>query len=294
MRLRYAIPVFLFFISSWAYAYELIMIQAVSESKKTFITRNGRRQGIITGSTATFTAEDFSLLAKAINVTGNFTQWQVINAEAQIPFEKGALVTFYPAEEYLWALSPEKERRKYIKSMVRQPRKSVLLKGALTRTVSESTSEAIATSTKRGGFLGEIYYEQDFFYGFAFDIGVRYEREVIAASGISLITRRSLLIADFIKYFDDFEDTINGRLYIGAGAGYGISNTSTTGLSQSGNVSILPVVKAGASFPFNEEWEFLFDTAFESLQTKEEQEGGKIQTTTQTNLKASIALRKFF
>ncbi len=270
------------------------MIQAVSETKRTFITRNGRRQGVITGSTGTFTAEDFSILAKAINVTGNYTQWQIINAEAILPFEKGALVTFYPAEEYLWALSPEKERRKYIKSMIRQPRKSVLFKGALTRTVSESTSEAVATSTKRGGFLGEIFYEQDFFYGFAFDVGVRYEREAIAANGVTLLTRRSLLIVDFIKYFDDFEDSIGGRLYLGLGSGYGISNTSTTGLSQSGNVAILPAVKAGLSLPFNEEWEFLFDTAFESLQTKEEQESGKIQTTTQTNVKASFALRKFF
>jgi hypothetical protein len=271
------------------------MIQGVSDTRRTFITRNGRRQGVVPGSTGTFTAEDVSILAKAINVTGNFTQWQVVNPGLAIPFEKGALVTYYPAQEYIWALSPEKDRQKYIKSMMAQPRKSVLLKGALTHAVSESVSGAPSTSTKRGGFLGEAFYEQDFFYGFAFDIGARYEREAITSSGVSLLTKRALVIADLIKYFNNFEDVLNGgRLYMGIGAGYGISNTSTTGLSQSGVVGILPTVKAGIALPFNEDWEFLFDTAFESLQTKEQQQGGQYQTTTQTNLKGSIALRKSF
>lgn len=270
------------------------MIQGVSTSKRTFITRNGRRQGVIVGSTGTFTAEDISILAKAVNVTGNFTQWQIVNPEATLPFEKGALVTYYNAQEYLWALSPEKERRKYIKSMIREPRQSVLFKGALTRGLSESTSQAVASTSKRGGFLGEIYYERDFFYGFSFDVGVRYEREAINTNGLSYLTRRSLMIVDLVKYFDEFEDIIGGRLYMGLGAGYGISNTTTTGLSQSGSVGLLPTVKGGIALPFNQEWEFLFDTAFESLQTSEEQENGTKQTTTQTNIKASVAIRKFF
>jgi hypothetical protein len=218
----------------------------------------------------------------------------VINPEAIIPFEKGSLVTYYPAQEYLWALSPETERRKYIKRFLRKPRKSVLLKGALTRTVSESTSETIASDTERGGILGEVYYEQDFVYNLAFDVGFRYEREVLNTGKNSFLTRRGLMIVDVIKYFDDFEDSIGGRLYIGLGVGYGLSNTSTTGLSQSGYVGLLPAVKAGINLPFNEEWDFLFDTAFESLQSKEELESGDTQTTTQGNVKASIGIRKYF
>lgn len=270
------------------------MIQAVSDTRKTFITRNGKRQGHIQGMTGTFTAEDVSILAKAVSVTGNFTQWQVINKEASLPFEKGTIVTYYPATEYIWALAPEEERKKYIKSQVPVPRRSWVFKGALTRGLSESVSDAPATTSRRGGFLGEVYFEKDIFPNLAFDVGLRYEREVINYEGASLITKRSLAIVDIIYYFNEMRDYLKGRFYLAGGVGYGLSNTSTVGLSQSGPVGLLPTVKLGLSLPFNDTWEFLTDGAFESLQTNEEQEDGRKQTTTQTNFKFGFGLRRFF
>lgn len=295
MNLRHTFFFVLLFVTFSAHAFELIMIQAVSESRKTFITRSGKRQGVQPGMTGTFTADDVSILAKAINVTGGFTQWQIINIDAILPFEKGAIVTYYPATEYIWALAPESERKKYIKSEVPRTKRSLVFKGALTRGLSESVSDAPANTSRRGGYMAEVYYEKDIYYNLAFDVGVRYEREVINYSGASLQTKRSLLIADLLYYFDGLRDYLSGgRIFLGAGAGYGLSNTSTVGLSQSGPVSLLPTVKAGLSLPFNDTWEFVTDTAFESLNTREEQEDGRIQTTTQTNFKVGFGLRRFF
>lgn len=295
MYLRHALFLILLTLSVSAHAYELIMIQAVSETKKTFITRNGKRQGTMTGMTGTFTAENVSILAKAINVTGSFTQWQILNNDALLPFEKGAIVTYYPATEYIWALAPETERRKYIKTMMPVKKRSLIFKGALSRGVSESVSDAPANTPRRGGYMGEFYYERDLYENLAFDLGIRYEREVINYSGASLLTLRNLAIIDIIYYFNGLRDYISGgRFYLAAGMGYGLSNTSTVGLSQSGPVSLLPTVKAGMSLPFNETWEFIFDGAFESLSTREEQESGRIQTTTQTNFKVGFGLRRFF
>lgn len=297
MYLRHTI--FLFFLTFCysAHAYELMMIQAVSDSRKTFITRNGKRQGIQPGMTATFTADDVSILAKAMNVSGNFTQWQIMNADAIVPFEKGNLITYYPATEYLWALAPEKERKKYIKSQIPQARQSWVFKGALTRGLSESVSDAPANTSKRGGYAGEVYYERDIFggNGLAFDVGLRYEKETLNYSGASLITKRTLVIGDVLYYFQFLRDYIaGGRFYIGAGVGYGLSNTSTVGLEQSGQASLLPTAKIGVTLPFNDTWEFLTDGSFESLSTREEQEDGRIQTTTQTNFKVGFGLRRFF
>jgi hypothetical protein len=246
--------------------------------------------------TATFTAEDISVLARAINVSGNFTQWQLINQDAIIPFEKGTIVTYYPATEYIWALAPESERRKYIKSEIPRTKRSWVFKGALSRGLSESVSDAPANTPKRGGYMGEVYFEKDLYYNLAFDVGLRYEREVINLEGASFLTKRSMAIVDLIYYFDGLRDYISGgRFFLGAGLGYVLSNTSTVGLSQSGPVSMLPTVKAGVSLPFNNDnWEFVFDTAFESLNTREEQESGRIQTTTQTNFKVGFGLRRFF
>lgn len=277
-----------------AHAFELIMIQAVSDTKKTFITRNGKRQGIIRGMTGTFTAEDVSVLAKAINVTGNFAQWELINKQAILPFEKGATVTYYAATEYLWALSPESERKKYIKSAIPTLKQSWIFKGALTRGVAESVSQVQAGNTTRGGFLGEIYYEKEFYGPLAVDIGFRYEQEVINYTATSLVTKRTLIVADVIYYFDFMREYLNAKYFFALGAGYGLSNTETIGLIQSGPVSLLPVVKLGMSLPFNETWEFMTDVAFETLQTNEEQEGGNEQSTSQTNFKFGFGLRRYF
>lgn len=295
MYLRHAICIILLAFCVSAQAFELIMIQGVSSSKKTFITRNGKRQGLNPGTTGTFTAQDISILARARTVSGNFTQWEIMNSDAIVPFEKGAIVTYYPATEYIWALAPESERKKYIKTELAQMRKSFIFKGAFSRGLSESVSDAPANSTRRGGYMGEIYFEKDIWENVAFDIGLRYEKEVVNIEKASLETTRSLAIFDIIYYFNSFRDYIaGGRFFLAAGLGYGMSNTQTVGLSQSGPVSLLPTVKIGASLPFNDTWEFLIDGAFESLSTREEQESGRIQTTTQTNFKAGFGLRRFF
>jgi hypothetical protein len=294
MSFRHLFIFLTLFMGLSAHAFELIMVQAVSDSKKTFITRNGKRQGMMRGMTGTFTAEDISVLAKAINVTGQFTQWELINQEAILPFEKGTIVTYYAATEYLWALTPESERKKYIKSEVPHPKSSLVFKGALTRGLSESVSDTPATISNRGGFLGEVYYERDIYGPIAFDVGIRHEREVINYPGASLITVRSLAIADIIYYFDFMREYLRAKFFIAAGMGYGLSNTSTVGLSQSGPVGLLPAVKLGVALPFNDTWEFISDGAFESLQTSEEQESGRKQTTTQTNFKFGFGLRRYF
>jgi hypothetical protein len=287
--------IFMFFSLS-VQAVELVVIQAVSDSKKTFITRNGQRQGVKPGITGTFTGENISVLARAKTVTGHFTQWELLNSDAILPFEKGAMVSYYAATEYLWALAPESERKKYIKTQIPFAKRSLVFKGALTRGLSESVSNASVTDARRGGYMGEIYYEKDLFGNLAFDVGLRYEQEVINYTGASLITKRNLAIIDLIYYFDFLTDFVSGgRFFLAGGLGYGLSNTSTVTLSQTGPVSLLPAMKAGISLPFNEtSWEFVMDGAFESLNTSEEQEDGTIQTTTQTNFKVGFGLRRFF
>jgi hypothetical protein len=144
--------------------------------------------------------------------------------------------------------------------------------------------------------MGEIYYERPISPNFSFDVGLRYEREVVTYTGVSLETKRSMAIIDFLYYFDQLQEILGqgGKIYIGLGAGYGFSNTQTVGLSQSGPVGMLPVVKLGLQLPFTQDWDFLLDTAFESLNTREVQQGGNEQTTTQTNAKFGIGLRRYY
>lgn len=292
--MAFILTLFLLIATSLAHAYELIVIQAVSTTKRTFITRNGKRQGVTPGITGTFTAEDVSVLAKAIHVTGQFTQWELVNQEAVLPFEKGAVVTYYPAQEYIWALSPENERKKYIKSYLVHRKRSFILNGALTRGLAASVSDAPANETSRGGAMAEIYYEQDFYENFSFNFGFRYEREVINYPASSFTTERNLFMGGVLYYFDVLQDYIPGRFYLGPEFGYGLSKTESVGFAQSGPVTLLPAIRFGLSLPFDESWDFMLETAFESLQTREAQEDGTPQTTTQSNFKSAIGLRKYF
>ena len=294
MRFHHTLILVLFLFSLSASAFELIMIQAVSNSKKTFITRHGKRDGVSIGNTATFTAEDVSINAKAINVTSNFTQWEIVNENARLPFEKGAMVTYYPANEYIWALSTEPERKKYIKSMIPTLKQSFTFRAGLSRGLSESVSDAPVASSRRGGIQGEVYYERDLTFNVAFDVGFRYDSEVLTIPNASYTTKRAMVVADILYYFDQLKDIIKGEIYLGLGAGWGYSNTETVGLTQSGNAMLLPGIKLGLSLPFNEDYEFLMDTSFDTIQTKETQESGKVQSTNQTNAKIGIGLRKFF
>lgn len=292
---RLTLVLFSFVLSSKVLAFELIMIQAVSDTKKSFITRNGKRQGIQPGMTGTFTAENISILARASRVTGQFTQWEIVNSDAIVPFEKGSIITYYPATEYLWALAPEVERRKYIKTEVPRIKTSLIFKGSITRGLSESVSDAPAATPQRGGYMGELYYERDLYGNLAFDVGLRYEQEVINYEATSIITKRNLAIVDLIYYFDFFQQFVtHGKFFIAGGIGYGLSNTSTISLSQSGPVTLMPVIKAGIGLPFSPTWEFIFDIATENLNTREEQQGGIIQTTNQTNFKTGLGLRRYY
>ncbi|MFN8369641.1 MAG: hypothetical protein U0T83_03340 [Bacteriovoracaceae bacterium] len=86
---------------------ELIVIQAVSSSKKKFITRNGKDKGISPGMSGTFITDDFSIIAVAKIVNRDLTLWQVKKKGALVPFKKGDYVTYSEAPEKVWALTKE-------------------------------------------------------------------------------------------------------------------------------------------------------------------------------------------
>ncbi len=277
-----------------AKAYELFVVQAVSATKKTFVTRNGQRQGVVQNMTATFTADDVALIAKAKTVTSQFTQWEVVNPEAQVPFSTGTIVTYHPAQEYLWSLNPEEARRRYITEARPESQRSWLMKGATTRGLTESVSGTTAETTSRGGVALDVLFEYLFHPNFAWDLGLRYEREIVNLPGGSLITQRAMLVADVLYYLNAIESFYDARFYLGLGFGVGQSSTSADGKIQSGQALLLPAAKLGVSLPVNKKWDFLLESAFETLKTDERLENKSRQATNQTNFRLGVGLRKSF
>lgn len=277
-----------------AHAYEMMVIQAVSSSKKSFVTRNGKRQGVTKDMTATFVSDDMAVIARAYTVTSQFTQWELVNKEGAVPFEVGSIVTYHPAQEYLWSLNPSEARRKYVEEVRPRVRHSVLFKVAATRGLSETTSEAAPASSSRGGVAMDFLYERLFTRNFAWDLGFRYEREVINLTGGSLITQRMMGVGDVTYYFDTAESFYSARFFLSMGAGLGQSSSEADGILQSGSALLLPSAKIGVAIPFNRDWDFIAETAFESLKTEEKLDNNTKQDTTQSNLRVALGLRKYF
>jgi hypothetical protein len=292
--MRIFATVILFCFCSSVFAYELLMVQAVSATKKSFVTRNGKRQGVVENLTGTFTANDVAVIARARTVTSLYTQWEVLNDIATVPFEPGTVITYHPAQEHLWSLNPEEARRRYIWELRPEVKTSMLVKGAITKGLNESTSQAAVQSVNRGGVALDFLYEKLFNYNLAWDAGIRYENEVVNLAGGSLITQRLMVIADFLYYFDPLDVFYGARVFLSAGFGYGQSSTSADGNVQSGYAMLLPSAKIGMTLPFNREWDFIMESAFETLQTQEELEDRSKQTTNQSNLRIALGLRKFF
>ncbi len=284
----------LLFYSENSFSYELHIIQGVSKTGQTFVTRTGKKDGIVLGKLVTFTADDISLIAKAITVTREFTQWEVENNTAQLPFRKGQVVTVYDATEYLWALTPEKVKTKFIKSKLYNPRKSYAFHTSFIRGLSESVSGVENQEIERGGIQLEGYLENEFSLNFALAFGIRYTTETINANEASLTSSRFLGILEARYYFDPMRNFYNARPMIGLGVGYGQSATEADGLTSAGTALILPITKVGLNFPLSKKMEFSFEAAFESIEINEEFEEGTKQVTTASNIKTGIAIKRFF
>ena len=289
---RYFLLLTLLFCSS-AWAYQLTIIQGISRTGQTFITRTGKKDGIIEGKRATFTADNVSIIAKAIQVTREFTQWEIKNNFTDVPFRKGQIVTYYDAQEYLWALTPEEIKSKYVKSELFKPRKSIALASAFHRGIQESVSGIEDRSVVRGGLQLEGYFEKEIDRNKAYAFGLRYTNETINVAEATLTSNRFMGVAEARYYFNPIESFYAARISLALGMAYGQSSTDTDGLVSSGMAMILPITKAAINLPMSKLTDFSIESAFESLEVSETLQDKSEQVTNVNNFKIGISIRRY-
>lgn len=276
------------------FAFELTLIHDISRTNQTFVTRNGKKDGIFKGKQSTFTADNVSIIAKAITVTRDFTQWEIMNDFTDVPFRKGQTVTFYDAKEYLWTLNPELIKAKYIKSYVFKPKVSVSFSSSIVKGLNESVSGVDAGDSQRGGLLVESFFERMLSNNYSLALGIRYTRENISVQSATLETQRLIGIFEAKYYFEAIEQLNGARFSLGIGLGIGQSQTATTGSTSAGTASLLPSTKLTLNYPLKDNTDFLIETAYESLSIKEEFQNGSRQTTNLDNLKFGLGIKRYF
>lgn len=272
----------------------LVTIQSISKSKKSFVTRLGRKDGVYPGTKGTFTGKNVSVIAKASTVTREFTQWTIDNDLAIVPFDKDEIITYHNTSEYIWTLMPDEVRAKFLKEYKEAFKSSISLRTSFSTGVKESTSGVANQNTDRGGLLAEIIYEKDYTRQLSFAIGARFENESINVESSSLATSRMMALFEGTYYLPEMEHFYRGKIYLGLTVGYGSSTTESTGSTQSGQVWIIPAVRLGILLPITDEYKFMFESALETLSSEEGGEGGDVQTTDATNLRYGIGIKKYF
>lgn len=276
------------------YAFQLVIIQGISNTGQTFVTRNGKKDGVTNEMQATFTSNDVSIIAKAISVTREFTQWEILNNYTEVPFRKGEIVTYYDTKEYLWALTPELQKQKYVKAELYTPRISLAFHTSFLRGLSESTSGSESSPSQRGGIIFEGLVEKELTRNFALAGGIRYAQEIINIDAASLVSTRFLSIAEARYYFNKIQSFYNARVMLGIGLGLGQANLETSGQSSSGDAMILPITKSAIVLPLNKKADLMFEAAFENLRTDLEFEDGTKQNSNNSNLRFGIGYKRYF
>lgn len=287
---------FLLTLSLPALGFELVVIQGLSKEKQTFITRNDLREKrnykIFPGKKATFTADNVTIIAKALKVSKEFIQWEIENNFTDVPFRRGDIVTMYDATEYLWALTPEKIKRNYINNTLYKPRRSIEAHFGFTRGLSESVSEAAPQNVDRGGYQFEGSFRQEFNLTYSIAYGIRYSKDVLNLPEASLINQRFIGIIEGRYYFEPLEDFYNAKVSLGLGFGFGQSRTVNNGTVTFGNAALVPSTKLGVLFPINKTYDFEMYGAFESFRLDETDAGGVDQTTNMTQSLLGVLIRK--
>ncbi|MDA8793004.1 hypothetical protein N9N67_07150 [Bacteriovoracaceae bacterium] len=276
------------------FSFELTYIRGTSKDNRTFITRHGKKDGVMVGKKMTFTTDNISVIAKAITVNREFTQWEIQNKLTDIPFENGDLVTVYDSRDYLWALTPYDKLREAQKKYSHVNKNFYLLKSSLSQGVSESVSGVDAQPTDFGGYTIEGMLEREFTLNLAGSFGIRYDNETINVPEASILTQRLMFSAEITYYFNEMELLYHSRFFVGLGVAYGESLTETTGLDVSGFSSILPSTKFGVEFPLSDYTRIQFEGAIDNITSREFDATYELQTAQKTLFRGGVALKRTF
>ena len=257
---------------------ELIIIQSISNTKKTFAIRKGRIDDVVVGQDSLFTTPKFSIVAHAIEVTRNFSVWQVPYTYATVPFSHHEYVVFNENVENVWTTIASSKKQFIEGDIARELKgkrailqeKSLCIKGAISQGLYESISQVGSNkSLTRTGYQVEGMYYNKFFHKFEFGLGIRYEQEATKNTNpsITIYSSRYFLTAEFVYHFNKIKKSKN-NFYTSLGASIGKSSTIVYDKISSGNATILPTAKLGFQIPL-EKNALLLEAVLESLTTSE-------------------------
>ncbi len=290
----------------------LVVVQAVSSSKRTLIIQRGMAEGISVGQEAVFATKEVSFLARAIEVTPVFSQWKVATSRGIIPFEKGQVILMGGNPNTIWsagttadgtessgsitpALSVNTALSREFSDRYFRSKRSWIFKGAYTHTISDSVSDTVSSNEiSRNGMQGEVVYSFQMTPSYEFTLGTRidFENQERKEPALSVPTTRILGTLNLnYHFYHHFQD--KNHFYTGATFGLGQSTTTVGEVSSSGYCMILPSVTFGMETgrSSSKKYSFITEAVAESINSKESFPNGETQSTNIINAKISFGIK---
>ncbi len=280
---------------------ELLIIQSVSNTQKTFVIRKGKAEGVLVNQESLFTSEKFSLSARVIEVTRDYSLWQISDTRATVPFQKGETVNYTNTIENLYTEIPllrfdpkelAKEAREKNKIAELRP-ENWLLRGNLSYTLAESVTDTSGNlDSSRSGINLEAQKLWSLTPKMSIGAGLRYDQEntSIADPNVDIPTTRVFITGDYIYHFDYIGET-RDHIYMALGIGLGQSSTDVDGTVSSGLATLLPSVRLGYQMALSSGISMVVETVAEAISANESFEDGTTQKTNLVNAKLAIGLK---
>lgn len=300
LKLRLAIPYYLSFVicsllvlSPMSRADdELLPIQAVSNSGKTFVVRKGAEDGVAVGQQSLFSTKNTSFTAVVIEVNRFFSLWRLKDNRGAVPFSKGDFVTYTNNIENVWTEIPKLQMAPK-EELVFKEKSFWNLRGNYSLAMSESVSDTDTDKTQnRIGYQLEVVYSRHFTVHWEWGVGIRLDREntTIQEPALDIPSNRYMLAGELLYHFEKFKQN-DDNVYLGVALAYGLSNTTIDESVSTGTTLVLPIVKVGYINRLASRYSIVFELAFESLAQTESFADTDEQTTNIINSKASIGVR---
>ncbi len=298
-----------------AYSYSLVIIKTISDTRSSFVTNQGKMDGINPGVRGTFILDNFSFIAEAVSVNRNYSQWKPINPQVRIPFEKEQLVTYNRAEESVYGMrltnqttAPNRPEtvntfNEYFTDRrlgeSRDP-DCIALRLTFFQGLTSSTTSVDDINPDRQGASFYASYEYALAHFLSAGLGARLEQESIAASeGANFVSQKFILQGEINLYMPVMANLGHTQIYMGVFLGFGQARLTLDEYQQNGAVNYVFGARAGANLPINPELDLILEGGIETMNIEQAitdtsfAEDELIQTTDQTNTFLSIGIRKY-
>ena len=283
-----------FFFTFSATAEELVIVQAISNTKKSFIIRRGFAEGVRPDQEGMFSNSKFSFVARAIEVNRNYSLWRMLETETTVPFEKDQFVYYNGSPEKIEVeivkVENRKERRR---ELFFEPNGFWSLRIAYSTAVQSTISNAESDlDTFRQGSQYEVTYHRNFKPNWEWGVGFRVDQETETIEDVSLEvpTTRVFAMGEITYNFDEGFG-LGGTFYGTVGAGIGNSSSTVADEIASGAAYVIPNIRVGYQFSNFTKKGFLIEGMLESISATETFPDGTEQEILVNNIKAAIGFK---